>query len=129
MSPVRAQGINMALRDAWVASARLLRLLRPAPAPQQPQTGAPAAKTPAITGLDAALAAIEAERRPEITTLQALQAAEAARGDQLRRQSWLRRGLALAAPLVGPAIAAHWSHQQQPLRQGLSVLPALPGSP
>ncbi|MCP9882894.1 FAD-dependent monooxygenase [Cyanobium sp. Alchichica 3B3-8F6] len=130
MSPVRAQGINMALRDAWVASARLLPLLqpllRPAPAPQQPQHGAPGAKTTAITGLDAALAAIEAERRPEITTLQALQAAEAARGDQLRRQSWLRRGLALAAPLVGPAIAAHWSHQQQPLRQGLSELPGSP---
>ncbi len=116
MSPVRAQGINMALRDAWVASARLLPLL----------------STQANTALDAALAAIEAERRPEITTLQGLQAAEAARGDRLRRQGWLRNGLALAAPLVGPAIAAHWSHQQQPLRQGLSELPmqsVLPAPP
>jgi hypothetical protein len=84
------------------------------------------------SALDGVLAAIEAERRPEITALQALQAAEAARGDQLRRQSWLRSGLALAAPLVGPAIAAHWSHQQQPLRQGLSALPmqsVLPAPP
>ena len=127
MSPVRAQGINMALRDAWVAGARLLPLLKPAPGPSQP--GAPPTETTAITALDAVLAAIEAERRPEITTLQALQAAEAARGDRLRRQSWLRNGLALAAPLVGPAIAAHWSHQQQPLRQGLSELPVLPVLP
>jgi len=121
MSPVRAQGINMALRDAWVASAKLLPLLRSALQPPLPSSA-----------LDEVLAAIEAERRPEITALQALQAAEAARGDQLRRQSWLRSGLALAAPLVGPAIAAHWSHQQQPLRQGLSVLPmqsVRPGPP
>jgi len=121
MSPVRAQGINMALRDAWVASAKLLPLLRSALQPPLPSSA-----------LDGVLAAIEAERRPEITALQALQAAEAARGDQLRRQSWLRSGLALAAPLVGPAIAAHWSHQQQPLRQGLSVLPmqsVRPGPP
>jgi len=121
MSPVRAQGINMALRDAWVASAKLLPLLRSALQPPLPSCA-----------LDGVLAAIEAERRPEITALQALQAAEAARGDQLRRQSWLRSGLALAAPLVGPAIAAHWSHQQQPLRQGLSVLPmqsVRPGPP
>ena len=137
MSPVRAQGINMALRDAWVASAQLLPLLRlpllrRTPAPEQPLPGGPPADTTGITTLDAALAAIEAERRPEITTLQALQAAEAARGDQLRRQNWLRSGLALAAPVVGPAIAAHWSHQQQPLRQGLSVLPlqsVRPGPP
>jgi len=121
MSPVRAQGINMALRDAWVASAKLLPLLRSALQPPLPSSA-----------LDGVLAAIEAERRPEITALQALQAAEAARGDQLRRQSWLRSGLALAAPLVGPAIAAHWSHQQQPLRQGLSALPmqsVLPAPP
>lgn len=123
MSPVRAQGINMALRDAWVASTKLLPLLRPVP--PQPQPGAPPTQTAAIPALDAAFAAIEAERRPEITALQALQAAEAARGNQLRQQSWLRNGLALAAPLVGPAIAAHWRHQQQPLRQGLCVLPAL----
>jgi len=121
MSPVRAQGINMALRDAWVASAKLLPLLRSALQPPLPSSA-----------LDGVLVAIEAERRPEITALQALQGAEAARGDQLRRQNWLRSGLALAAPVVGPAIAAHWSHQQQPLRQGLSVLPlqsVRPGPP
>jgi 2-polyprenyl-6-methoxyphenol hydroxylase-like FAD-dependent oxidoreductase len=112
MGPVRAQGINMALRDACVASARLLPLLtremQPSPDPNR------------------VLASIEAERRPEIQALQGLQAAETARGEQLRSQGWLRHGLAMAAPLVGPVIASHWSHQQQPLRQGLAVLPTPP---
>jgi 2-polyprenyl-6-methoxyphenol hydroxylase-like FAD-dependent oxidoreductase len=111
MGPVRAQGINMALRDAWVASARLLPLLRSG------TTGA---------ALDGVLAAIEAERRPEITELQGLQAAEASRGELLRHQAWLRCGLALAAPIAGPAVAAHWIHQQQPLRRGIAALPAPP---
>jgi len=111
MSPVRAQGINMALRDAWVASVHLVPLLR---------SGATGA------ALDQVLATIEAERQPEITALQRLQAAEASRGEHLRDQAWLRCGLALAAPIVGPAVAAHWIHQQQPLRLGLAALPAPP---
>jgi 2-polyprenyl-6-methoxyphenol hydroxylase-like FAD-dependent oxidoreductase len=113
MGPVRAQGINMALRDACVASARLVPLLC-------------GQATDGEQAFDGTLAAIEAERRPEIEAIQALQALEAARGEQLRSQAWLRRGLALAAPLIGPAIAAHWSHQQQPLRHGLSALPQPP---
>ena len=111
MSPVRAQGINMALRDAWVASVHLVPLLR---------SGATGA------ALDQVLATIEAERQPEITALQRLQAAEASRGEHLRDQAWLRCGLALAAPIVGPAVGAHWIHQQQPLRLGLAALPAPP---
>jgi 2-polyprenyl-6-methoxyphenol hydroxylase-like FAD-dependent oxidoreductase len=111
MSPVRAQGINMALRDAWVAAMRLLPLL---------SSGCSGA------ALDGVAVQIEAERRPEIIRMQTLQAAEAARGEQLRQQGWLRGALAIAAPLVGPAIAAHWSQQQLPLRQGLAQLPGPP---
>jgi 2-polyprenyl-6-methoxyphenol hydroxylase-like FAD-dependent oxidoreductase len=111
MGPVRAQGINMALRDAWVAAMRLLPLL---------SSGCSGA------ALDGVAVQIEAERRPEIISMQTLQAAEAARGEQLRQQGWLRGVLAIAAPLVGPAIAAHWSHQQQTLRQGLAQLPGPP---
>jgi 2-polyprenyl-6-methoxyphenol hydroxylase-like FAD-dependent oxidoreductase len=111
MGPVRAQGINMALRDAWVAAMRLLPLL---------SSGCSGA------ALDGVAVQIEAERRPEIISMQTLQAAEAARGEQLRQQGWLRGALAIAAPLVGPAIAAHWSQQQQPLRQGLAQLPGAP---
>ena len=108
MGPVRAQGINMALRDALVAARRLLPLL---------STSCSGA------ALDGVAAQIEAERRPEIISMQTLQAAEAARGEQLRQHGWLRWALAIAAPLAGPAIAAHWSQQQQPLRQGLAQLP------
>ena len=111
MGPVRAQGINMALRDAWVAATRLLPVL---------SSGCSGA------ALDGVTAQIEAERRPEITAMQTLQAAEAARGEQLRQQSWVRGALAIAAPLVGPAIAAHWSQLQQPPRQGVAQLPGPP---
>ena len=111
MGPVRAQGINMALRDAWVAAMRLLPLL---------SSGCSGA------ALDGVAVQIEAERRPEITDMQTLQAAEASRGEQLRQQGWLRGALAIAAPLVSPAIAAHWSQQQQPLRKGLAQLPGPP---
>ena len=111
MGPVRAQGINMALRDAWVAAMRLLPLL---------SSGCSGA------ALDGVAVQIEAERRPEIISMQTLQAAEAARGEQLRQQGWLRGALAIAAPLVSPAIAAHWSQQQQPLRKGLAQLPGPP---
>ncbi len=60
MSPTRAQGINLALRDVVVAANHLI---------------------PALTGddraLDAACRAVEAERRPEIVRAQQLQRREA----------------------------------------------------
>jgi 2-polyprenyl-6-methoxyphenol hydroxylase-like FAD-dependent oxidoreductase len=59
MSPVGGQGINIALRDAIVAANHLVPALR---------AGADAA------ALDAAAAAIEAERAPEIDRIQALAA-------------------------------------------------------
>jgi 2-polyprenyl-6-methoxyphenol hydroxylase-like FAD-dependent oxidoreductase len=58
MSPVRAQGINLALRDAIVAANHLVPVLRAG--------GDPAA-------LDAAGAAVQAEREPEIVRSQTLQ--------------------------------------------------------
>jgi len=91
MSPVRAQGINMALRDAWVAAQHLHDL-----------------------------AAIEAARRPEIEQLQQLQAEETSRGELLRRQGGLRCLIAATAPWIGNALRSHWCHQQKPLRLGLT---------
>jgi 2-polyprenyl-6-methoxyphenol hydroxylase-like FAD-dependent oxidoreductase len=58
MSPAGGQGINMALRDAIVAANHLVPVLR---------SGADAG------ALDRAAASIEAERRPEIEQIQALQ--------------------------------------------------------
>jgi 2-polyprenyl-6-methoxyphenol hydroxylase-like FAD-dependent oxidoreductase len=59
MSPVGAQGLNVALRDAIVAANRLVPALREGAAPE---------------ALDLAARAVESERRPEIEALQRLQA-------------------------------------------------------
>jgi 2-polyprenyl-6-methoxyphenol hydroxylase-like FAD-dependent oxidoreductase len=114
---VRAQGINVALRDAWVAAQELLPLLSQ-PIGQQPQSDA---------ALEEALARIEALRRPEVSRLQDLQAAETARGRLLLEQPWLRRLLGGSAPLLGPTIAGRWRHDQRQLRQG--VIPLPPAAP
>lgn len=110
MSPVRAQGINMALRDAAVTARTLAQL-----ASQGPSSG---------VELDQALAGIEACRRPEVELLQRLQAEELQRGALLAGQPWLRQLLAAAAPLVGGSVGWHWRRQQQQLRHGLAPLPA-----
>ena len=82
MGPVRAQGINMALRDAWVAAMRLLPLL---------SSGCSGA------ALDGVAVQIEAERRPEIISMQTLQAAEAARGERSPHPLWAPRSLPTGA--------------------------------
>jgi 2-polyprenyl-6-methoxyphenol hydroxylase-like FAD-dependent oxidoreductase len=112
MSPVRAQGINLALRDAWVAGCELGTLLRE----QTPNTA-----------LDAALARIEAQRRPEISRLQRHQAAETVKGLLLLRQPQLRRLAAASAPWLGALVAQRWRHEQRPFRQGISTLTGLKG--
>lgn len=117
MSPVRAQGINLALRDACTAAEELLAALSPAASDgESPQQA-----------LDGALERIEARRRPESETLQRLQAEETRRGTLLRRQGGLRRALALAAPLLGPLVARRWRQQQTPLRLGLTTLSGASG--
>ena len=106
MSPVRAQGINLALRDAWVAGCELGPLLRE----QAPEPA-----------LDAALARIEAQRRPEISGLQRHQAAETAKGMLLLHQPQLRRLAAASAPWLGSLVARRWRHEQRPFRQGIGT--------
>jgi len=112
MSPVRAQGINLALRDACTAAAELLETLSPAAERAESLEQA----------LDGALERIEARRRPESEALQQLQAEETRRGTLLRHQGGLRRALALAAPWLGPLVARRWRQQQTPLRLGLTTL-------
>lgn len=112
MSPVRAQGLNMALRDAVVAAAQLAPALREA----EPTSRAAA--------LDGALERIEAERLPEVRAVQALQAEELGRAELLRQLPWLRALLAASAPLSGPLLARRWRASQRVLRDGLAPLPA-----
>jgi 2-polyprenyl-6-methoxyphenol hydroxylase-like FAD-dependent oxidoreductase len=109
MSPLRAQGLNMALRDAVVAAALLAPALAEGKAEAQRQA------------LDAVLPRIEAARRPEVVAVQALQAEEAARAELLRNR-WLRGMVAASAPLSGPLLARRWQASQRVLRDGLAPL-------
>jgi len=102
MSPIRAQGINMALRDSLVAARELLNA--------------------GEAGLDQACARIERLRRPEINCVQALQLAEVQQGHWIGHNSLLRHSLALAAPLLGPVARAVWRRRQRPLREGVAWL-------
>jgi 2-polyprenyl-6-methoxyphenol hydroxylase-like FAD-dependent oxidoreductase len=103
MSPVRAQGINMALRDTIVAANWLVPPLRQGAGPQ---------------AIDAVLPRIQEERQVEIQLAQRAQQAEAAQGDLLRRRPELRALLAPLAPLAGPLVKALWVRRQRLLRDG-----------
>jgi 2-polyprenyl-6-methoxyphenol hydroxylase-like FAD-dependent oxidoreductase len=89
MSPIRAQGINMALRDVIVAANHLVPLLR---------EGATDA------AIDAVLPHIQAEREPEIIRAQQLQCEEAAQAELLRKSALLRWGASQLAPLLGKGV-------------------------
>ena len=73
MSPVRAQGINLALRDAVVAANHLVPVLSGGARPD---------------ALDAACHAVQAEREPEIVRAQKLQIREAQGQGYARSGSW-----------------------------------------
>lgn len=108
MSPVRAQGINMALRDAIVAANHLIPVFKTA--------------APDPTALDRALAHIQTEREPEIIQAQALQAHEASRGELLRCFGLLRQGLSTFSAILGPMVKQFWIQQQRPLREGMTAV-------
>ncbi len=106
MSPLRAQGINMALRDALVAARQLAPALL--------------AGDPAAT--DQAAAAITAARLPEIRRIQQLQQEEAHRADLLRRRHRLRSLLARTARWSGPLLERRWRATQRQLRNGVEAI-------
>ena len=105
MSPLRAQGINMALRDVIVAANHLVPLLK---------AGAN------YEDIDLALSRIQAEREPEIIRAQQLQAQEAWKGEQLRKNGLLRLLMMQAAPFLGEKIKQFWVKGQYELRQGVT---------
>ena len=117
MSPLRAQGLNMALRDALVAAERLLPVLGTsgAAAEEPPQ------RRERLQQLDQALVAIAEARLPEIRAMQALQRQELGRGELLRRHPWLRRLLAATATVSGPLLSRRWQAGQPTLRTGLPL--------
>jgi 2-polyprenyl-6-methoxyphenol hydroxylase-like FAD-dependent oxidoreductase len=105
MSPVRAQGINLALRDAIVAANHLVPVFR---------------DNAAAYALDAACRAVQAEREPEIVRSQKLQRREARGQGDARSGSW-RFGLARrGSRLLGRYRWAQnaWLRRQHDLRFG-----------
>ena len=110
MSPIRAQGINMALRDAIVADREI----------SQAWFAGDRAEGLELR-LDRAIQAVQAAREPEIRTMQALQAAEAHDAAKLHNSAFLRQVIKTIAPLLGPVIRIKWIHRQKTLRHGLGL--------
>jgi 2-polyprenyl-6-methoxyphenol hydroxylase-like FAD-dependent oxidoreductase len=107
MSPIRAQGINMALRDVILAANHLVPLLR---------DGATDA------AIDAVLPQIQTEREPEIIRAQQLHSQEAAQAELLRKSALLRWGVSQLAPLLGKRVRHSWLARQRQLRQGVTQI-------
>jgi 2-polyprenyl-6-methoxyphenol hydroxylase-like FAD-dependent oxidoreductase len=105
MSPIRAQGINMALRDAIVAANHLVPVL------QQSQD---------LSAIDAALAQIQAERAPEIIEIQRLQQAEVSQAELMHNYPIVRHAVSRLAPIIGSRIRASWLDRQLQLRRGFT---------
>ena len=108
MSPIRAQGINMALRDAIVAANHLVPLVK---------------GNPNLGEIDTVLPQIQAEREPEIIQIQKLQRAEIAQAELLRNYPPLRHAvsrLAPVVPLLQHRIRHSWIDRQLQLRRGVT---------
>ncbi len=105
MSPVRAQGINLALRDAIVAANHLVPVLENGSEP-----GA----------LDAACRAVQAEREPEIARAQKLQIREAGGQGDVHSGNWRFEFAKRVARLLGRYRWAQnaWLRRQHDLRFG-----------
>lgn len=105
MSPIRAQGINIALRDVIVALNHLVPLLK---------------GKSSLEAIDEALPRIQKEREPEIIRAQQLQTAEARQGELLRNNTRLRSLLMQFAPILRTLIKQSWLKRQQKMRQGIT---------
>jgi len=105
MSPIRAQGINMALRDVIVTANHLVPLLR-----AEAEHG----------NIDTALLQIQAEREPEIKKSQHLQAEEASQAQLLRKNPMLQWAVSNFAPLIRSSVRSSWIKRQSQLRQGVT---------
>jgi 2-polyprenyl-6-methoxyphenol hydroxylase-like FAD-dependent oxidoreductase len=105
MSPIRAQGINMALRDVIVATNHLVPVL------QQPAN---------LAAIDLAIDQIQSEREPEIIEIQRLQRAEVAQAELMHNYPILRHAVSLLAPLLRGRIRKSWLDRQLQLRQGFT---------
>jgi 2-polyprenyl-6-methoxyphenol hydroxylase-like FAD-dependent oxidoreductase len=105
MSPIRAQGINMALRDAIVTVNHLVPLFQQQPTPM---------------AIDAVLAKIQAERELEIIEIQRLQQAEVGQAELMHNYPIVRQAVSRLAPVIGSLVRKSWIDRQLQLRQGFT---------
>ena len=110
MSPIRAQGINMALRDV-VQATRSIAAAWAGPSDDELNRA-----------IDRALTDIQTLREPEICKMQALQAHEADDAAKLHSSGLLRQIIKTVAPVVGPVIRQKWIRRQKLLRHGIQTL-------
>lgn len=105
MAPNRAQGINMALRDAIVVANHFARVV-PAEGPIP----------------NSVLQSIQAERQPEIEAVQKMQLAEWRKVEFISRPGLPYLGFKAVASTFGPFQFAQniWLHEQRGLREGTS---------
>jgi 2-polyprenyl-6-methoxyphenol hydroxylase-like FAD-dependent oxidoreductase len=111
MSPIRAQGINMALRDAIVATNQLVPVLQ---------------QSSNLAAIDLALSQIQAEREPEIIEIQRLQSAEVAQAELMHNYPILRHVVSRLAPILGGRIRKSWLDRQLQLRRGFTQVQLKP---
>ncbi|MEL6931295.1 MAG: FAD-dependent monooxygenase [Cyanobacteria bacterium J06600_6] len=105
MSPIRAQGINMAFRDAIVAANHLAPILSEQRNHQE---------------IDRVLPLIKQEREPEIIRIQQLQAQEMGQAELLHKSAFVRWGARTFAPIIRPGIKYSWLRRQKQMRQGVT---------
>jgi 2-polyprenyl-6-methoxyphenol hydroxylase-like FAD-dependent oxidoreductase len=113
MSPIRAQGINMALRDVIVAANYLVPILQ-----TQLESGA-FSHDGLWKAIDTALPHIQAQREPEIIRVQELQRQEVAQAELLAKSPLLPWTVSLFAPLLRQPVRQSWLRRQRQLRQGV----------
>ena len=106
MSPIRAQGINMAFRDAIVAANHLVPIL--------------SSKDANYEQIDGVLSLIQQEREPEIMRIQQLQAQEMGQAELLHKSAFVRWGARTFAPIIRPGIKYSWLRRQKQMRQGVT---------
>jgi 2-polyprenyl-6-methoxyphenol hydroxylase-like FAD-dependent oxidoreductase len=124
MSPIRAQGINMALRDVIVAVNHLVPGLAKSDLAKSDLVESNLGASN-FAEIDAALAQIQADRAPEIRQIQTLQQQEIAQAKLLRSQPILRHLVSRMAPVIGGGIRQSWRDRQRQLRQGLTQVTLL----
>ena len=105
MSPIRAQGINVALRDVIVAVNHLVPALLAEADNKE---------------IDRIFSQIQKEREPEIIRIQQLQKEEGRQHEILPKNLFLRKIVFRLARLASKAVRLSWIQRQKKMRQGVT---------